>query len=1133
MSNFAFLQEKFPVLANLGNLAEKYLYNDPNSCLIKLGMIGETIVNLIFEYDDIIKPTEDKAVNRINILIREGIIDEQITDILHALRKARNKAVHENYEGSCGVLLSFAYTLCEWFMQTYGDYKYTHTDFVLPTKAMLANDALNLITSEQKIDELTNTAIHIATKTKAIQRDKRLELITNANANLKLTEEQTRYLIDEKLRLAGWQADTQTLRYSKGTRPTKNKNLAIAEWPVITDNNTKGRVDYALFIGEKLVGIVEAKRLSKDISSVLDYQCKEYARGIIAKDEYLVGNYETYKVPFIFATNGREYLKQIETASGIWYQDLRNKLNSPIALKGFKSPNGLRDLLENDIQKSNEELQDFNQGFLVDKQGLNLRYYQVNAIKATVDAVLDGQKNILLAMATGTGKTRTILGMIYLFLKTKRFNRILFLVDRTSLGEQAYETFREVKLEELLTLDEIYNIKGLNQKIADRETKIQIATVQSMVRRLLYQNDTNENTTDKSTNDYKDTISVSDYDLIIVDEAHRGYVLDRQMSEEELLYNNQQDYISKYRYVIEYFDAIKIGLTATPALHTTEIFGKPIFTYSYREAVNDRFLVDHDVPHTIRTKLSTQGIVYHKGDDMTLYNTETKQIRDVACLEDEVHIEIDKFNKDVIVEDFNRKVLTEIIEDICEKNTKKDIEPQNQGKVLIFAVNDMHADLIVKILKEICPNYAIDSDTIMKITASAGDGKKERILEYIRRFKNEQDPSIVVTVDLLTTGIDVPKIDTLVFLRRVKSRILFEQMLGRATRLCPEIGKTCFDIYDPVGVYEALDSVNTMKPVAVNPKITIQDIIKNLTKTINHSADINDNSASTIETVQEDKTVEYNVNNIADFDYKKNQIGQLVAKLNRRQQAWSDELKKQFKTQTGKSTTEFIDELKEISPENIANYLLNRQSWLEILTNNEKSSKEKTIYQGEDEVISVERNYGNTEKPEDYIESFTQYLKTNLNEIMALKLICTKPSDLKRDELIHLKNLLMQHRFSETHLNTAINAMTNQEITADIISIIRQCILGSARISHEERIKNAMQKLKANHNFSTSEQAFLKNIEKYLLKESIITKETFNNDRNFKSRGGFNTINKRFGGQLENIIKELNQYLYDDGGKIA
>ena len=191
-----------------------------------------------------------------------------------------------------------------------------------------------------------------------------------------------------------------------------------------------------------------------------------------------------------------------------------------------------------------------------------------------------------------------------------------------------------------------------------------------MVRRLLYQNDTDES--DKNSTEFKDTISVSDFDLIIVDEAHRGYILDRQMSEEELLYNNQQDYISKYRYVIEYFDAVKIGLTATPALHTTEIFGEPVFTYSYCEAVNDRFLVDHDVPHNIRTKLSTQGIVYHKGDDMTLYNYRNEvTIRDVACLEDEVHIEVDKFNKEVIAEDFNRKVLTEIIEDICEKITKK------------------------------------------------------------------------------------------------------------------------------------------------------------------------------------------------------------------------------------------------------------------------------------------------------------------------------------------------------------------------------------------------------------------------------------------------------------------------------
>ena len=137
-------------------------------------------------------------------------------------------------------------------------------------------------------------------------------------------------------------------------------------------------------------------------------------------------------------------------------------------------------------------------------------------------------------MATGTGKTRTILGMIYRFIKSNRFRRILFLVDRTALGEQAADVFKEVKIEDLMTLDEIYNIKGLDEKEIEKETKIHIATVQSLVKRLIY----NEDGT---------MPSVSDYDLIVVDEAHRGYTLDKELSDDEMLYRNQEDYISKYR----------------------------------------------------------------------------------------------------------------------------------------------------------------------------------------------------------------------------------------------------------------------------------------------------------------------------------------------------------------------------------------------------------------------------------------------------------------------------------------------------------------------------------------------------------------------------------------------------------
>ena len=125
-------------------------------------------------------------------------------------------------------------------------------------------------------------------------------------------------------------------------------------------------------------------------------------------------------------------------------------------------------------------------------------------------------------MATGTGKTHTVLGMIYRFLTTNRFKRILFLVDRTSLGEQAHDVFREVKLEDLMTLDEIYNIKGLDDKAIDKETRIQVATVQGMVKRILYNKG--------------DTMpAVTDYDLIIIDEAHRGYILDKEMDDAAIL----------------------------------------------------------------------------------------------------------------------------------------------------------------------------------------------------------------------------------------------------------------------------------------------------------------------------------------------------------------------------------------------------------------------------------------------------------------------------------------------------------------------------------------------------------------------------------------------------------------------
>lgn len=563
-SNFKFLEKEFPVLANFGNLAEQYCYTDPNSCLMKLGMIGETIVNLMFTYDKIPVPYDNSAVNRINVLSSEGLLTKDLVDILHALRKVRNKAVHENYAeaSDCPVFLQMAHSLSEWFMQTYGDWNYQHQDFVMPVKESEKKTDKIIIYSkareEEKEEELTKAAIACAEQAELVDKKVRLKQANKMASQRQKSEAETRYMIDEQLRQVGWEANTQEIRYAKGARPKKGRNMAIAEWPTDSTVSKKGYADYALFVGTKLVGIIEAKAEHKDIPSVIDYQGKDYPRNIRREDaEYQIGAWGEFKVPFTFATNGRPYLEQFKTKSGIWFLDLRESSNVPMALHGWISPEGIMERLEKDIQAGNEALQEMPYDLLTDKDGLNLREYQVKAIKAAEKAVIDGQREILIAMATGTGKTRTVLGMIYRFLKTNRFKRILFLVDRTSLGDQASDVFKEVKLEELMTLDEIYNIKGLDEKTVDKETRIQVATVQSMVKRILY-------------NEGDVMPAVTDFDLIIIDEAHRGYILDKEMGDIEVLYRDQRDYQSNLHLYIEYIEGEKFPKNKLYTRYTQE-----------------------------------------------------------------------------------------------------------------------------------------------------------------------------------------------------------------------------------------------------------------------------------------------------------------------------------------------------------------------------------------------------------------------------------------------------------------------------------------------------------------------------------------------------------------------------------
>lgn len=1115
MSNFSFLREKFPLLAELGEKGEQYLYTDPNACLFKLRFLGEKVVDLMFRYDKEEDPTDHTQVQRIRFLESEDYLPRSVADSLTILRKVGNKAVHDNYasQRDASLCLQVAYGVCEWFMETYGDYRYTHRPFVMPEKAPAPSltssvpaasaqaPAVSLtkpsLTPKEK--SLAQAASQAADKAPKVPKKQRIAKNADVAYHRDISEAETRYLIDAQLRQVGWEVDSQTLTYAKGARPARNTYRAIAEWPTDPIDSAKNdthkphRADYALFIGKKLVGIIEAKKLFKNVSSVLDDQCREYATHIRAEDaEYLIGKWGDYRVPFLFATNGRPYIRQFELQSGIWFRDVRQPDNPPKALLGWMSPDGLRNLLDRDISKENQALEALGDDLLKDPNGLHLYPYQIAAVKTAERAVQQGRKRLLLAMATGTGKTRVILALMYRFLKSGRFHRILYLVDRNTLGQQAYDKFSEVKLEDLKTLPQIYNVNKLTDTTLAPETKVQIATVQSMIRRLFGRTD-------------EVVPSVSAFDLVIVDEAHRGYLLDREMSQNEIVYRDEADYQSQYRRVLDYFDGVKIGLTATPALQTTEIFGKPIFRYTYREGVIDGYLIDYDAPIQIETELTSKGIHLKKGSQVKVLKPDDPGKVDTATLDDDVDFDVDDFNKNVITEGFNRAVLTEIADRIDPAN------PQISGKTLIFAATDRHADLVVQLLKEIFSKKGVPSDAIVKITGASFGGDRKKISDAIKRFKNEEYPSVVVTVDLLTTGVDVPSITNLVFLRRVKSRILFEQMLGRATRRCDEIHKSKFDIYDAVGEFAQMAKVTDMKPVATSVTTSFKDLFTGL-KTVTGETGV------------------------------KEQVDQILVKLQRKWPHLQSEAKKNLLITLGtKDVKDYVHQLRQKPLKQVKQELLDKEKAFTYLDRRDYDVYHPDpiiISEEPDKIAEVSRGYGkdNTaQRPQDYLEGFDDFVRNNKNRIAALHVLCTRPRDLKRSDLKKLEAVLAQEGFTRQKLNTALKQVSNRDMAADIISLIRRAALGSPLVSHEERVHRAMERLRKNHHFTKTEEDWLKQFEAVMKNEEIFNRDNLDEDIRFKRRGGFKTINKAFDNRLDSLLDELGDYLYDDkdGGYLA
>jgi len=991
-SNFDFLSKHDELLAQLGITAERAFVPDPNTSLVKVRQLGEALAQDIAARVGINLDDKNRQFDLLNQIHQQINLDKNVLDAFHFIRKVGNEATHDfsSNHRDAKQSLKTAWMLSVWFHKSFGGDKaknFNAGKFIEPTDPSLEvrtlEDRIRILEKEQKKDsqrlkvaealkeaqasklkaehkrtaEMTSEAetwetlaqeaeTKLAEVTsqfeqsneqaakefnKLPEKDKTSFVKTISQSTLDLSEADTRLIIDQQLNNAGWETDTENLTYGKGARPEANTCKAISEWPTAS-----GPADYVLFDGLTPVAAIEAKKHSKNVYGAID-QAKRYAKDFDTKDTAIIETiYGEYKIPLTFATNGRPYFKQLEQESGIWFLDVRESSNQRRALQGWYKPEEIRDYLSHSISESEQKLQDMD--FAYD---FTLRPYQIDAIKAVENSIQQGDKTALVAMATGTGKTKTCIALVYRLLKSDRFRRILFLVDRSALGEQAADDFNETRMENLNTFADIFDLKDLKSATPDTDTKVHIATIQGMVKRILY------------SNKIEDRPGIGQYDCIVVDECHRGYLIDREMSDTEVKFRDQTDYISKYRSVIEYFDAYKIGLTATPALHTSQIFGNPIYSYSYTEAVVDGFLIDHKPPVRIITKLAQDKIKYQVNDEVAVYDVETKQIN-LFNTPDELEFDVAKFNRSVITENYNRAVIKCLIE-------KDYINPYQEAKTLVFCVTDKHADMVVKLFKEVCNEYhgEIEDDAIQKIT-----GQADKPLEKIKYYKNDRLPNIAVTVDLLTTGIDVPKITNLVFLRRVNSRILFEQMLGRATRRCDEIGKETFNIFDAVDIYDKLQATSSMKPVATDPKLTFTKLESEL-------------SGST------------------DDSFTELARDQFLAKLQSKRRHLTDKQQHQFETLTGQSPEGFIKDLQGMGIKEIADWFVQHPGLGEILDAKLGVSLTPVVISGhEDKVVDVRHGYGDNQKPEDYLKAFDNFVNANSNRLAALELVIKRPWEL-------------------------------------------------------------------------------------------------------------------------------------------
>ncbi len=917
--------------------------------------------------------------------------------------------------------------------------------------------------------------------------------------NLNQTPEQrARDKIDQMLEQAGWSVqDKKKIDFSAGA------GIAVREYQ--TD---VGRADYVLFIGNKPVGVVEAKpeHWGQNITTV-EEQSGRYAAASLK----WVNNSEP--LPFVYESTG------IVTR----FTDARDPRPRSREVFSFARPETMRDW---DAQSAS--LRARLQG-LPDLDATGLRACQINAIQNLEKSFKDDRPRALIQMATGSGKTYTAITSIYRLLKHADARRVLFLVDTRNLGEQAEQEFMAyVPSDDNRKFTELYNVQRLKSSSVARDSQVCISTIQRMYS-LLKDQEMDEAAEQINPAEmvqprepmpvvYNGRIPPEFFDFIVIDECHRS------------IYNI-------WRQVLEYFDAYLIGLTATPDNRTYGFFKKNIVSeYAHEQAVADGVNVGNEI-YVIETEKTRHGGRLKANQQVEMRERLTRRKR-WEIQDEDVTYTARQLDHDIVNPDQIRTVIRTFRDKLSEIFPGRAEVP----KTLVFAKNDSHADDVIQTMRE---EFAQGNEFCKKITYKVEEDPKS----VLAQFRNGYYPRVAVTVDMIATGTDVRPLECLLFMRDVRSRNYFEQMKGRGTRTLDHddlkkvtpsavCGKTHYVIVDAVGVTKSLKTAS--QPLVTKPSVPLKDLAMGVmmgardAETVSSlagrlarlSRQLNPTEQERIKTQAGGIELNRIVGDLLeaidpDRIHEKACEIEPVSDGAEPSQAACDTAREQL---VGDAASVFNGELVE-------------------LIDSIRRQKEQTIdHENPDAVIGVGWEGDAHENAEAVVQDFKQYLEANHDEIEALYIFYAQPHRRREltfamirevfDRLKADRPRLAPSRVWQAYvlLEDYKGSQPLSELTALVALIRRVCGIDATISPYSETVRRNFQNwiMKrhsgAGQKFNEEQMEWL-----HMIRDHIIG--SFHLDRDdlemapFDGKGGLGRMHQLFGDRMESVIEELNEAL--------